>query len=298
MLARGTAPSLAKATSSCDLARTLIVSSWTAPILRSIAGTPPWRGRAPTSPWARRVSSLASSGVSVSSGGGTGDTDGAYPAPPTALRVPARGPDLGRPSACRRRSLRVPARGPGQGRRPEDGRGSAPVLERVGGEGDEQAERRDAGPGPEQPPQRPVRAEHEGERADQEPGHHDRHGHPRDGAAVERRVRPGVAGHLRRELAALLEFPGAVPGAARSGGHRAAPSAARTDVGFGVVGHDACSSCPAGPRARAASLVPGRPRSHCDAGPGPGGGGPRLCYYGPSYAARCRAGRGCAGRSA
>src|SRR5579875_1307575 len=184
MLARGTAPSLAKATSSCDLARTLIVSSWTAPILRSIAGTPPWRGRAPTSPWARRVSSLASSGVSVSSGGGTGDTDGAYPAPPTALRVPARGP--------------------GQGRRPEDGRGSAPVLERVGGEGDEQAERRDAGPGPEQPPQRPVRAEHEGERADQEPGHHDRHGHPRDGAAVERRVRPGVAGHLRRELAALL----------------------------------------------------------------------------------------------
>src|SRR5579875_39405 len=275
MLARGTAPSLAKATSSCDLARTLIVSSWTAPILRSIAGTPPWRGRAPTSPWARRVSSLASSGVSVSSGGGTGDTDGAYPAPPTALRVPARGPDLGRAGGLKTAGAQHQ---------------SSNVL----------VAKAMSRPSAVMPA--PVQNSHHSgpcvpsTRANAPT----RNPAIMIDTATHETARPWNVGYgpAWPATCAASSPPCSNFRAPCPGPPGAAPSAARTDVGFGVVGHDACSSCPAGPRARAASLVPGRPRSHCDAGPGPGGGGPRLCYYGPSYAARCRAGRGCAGRSA
>src|SRR5258708_32273418 len=97
-------PGRAYATSSWDRASTLIVSSCTAPSLRSMAGTPPARASAPIRPCACSVSSRTSSGVSLSSGAGAGelatnvsvtggtDTPAGQPGPKAA--APTAGPGL------------------------------------------------------------------------------------------------------------------------------------------------------------------------------------------------------------
>src|SRR5215469_14440667 len=66
--------------------------------------------------------------------------------------------------------------------------GLVPVFEGVRREGNEDSEDGGADADPEQPPGRAVVAEDQGESADQEASHDDRHGDPGDRAAVEGRM--------------------------------------------------------------------------------------------------------------